>query len=85
MSTMKLLPLSTATRLRQMMKRMPCEFGFNKVSFASVGAFMKGKTWVQCYGTLVPDEMKVGKVVSFNKSEPASFICHLLLPKQQQR
>ncbi|XP_077556947.1 uncharacterized protein LOC144170810 [Haemaphysalis longicornis] len=68
MSKMKLLPLPTTTRLRQMMKGMPCEFGFNKVSLASVGAFMKGKTGVQCYGTLVLDEMKVREVVSFNKS-----------------
>lgn len=52
MSKMKLLPLPNATRLRQMMKGMPCEFGFNKVSFATVAVFMKGKAGVQCYGTL---------------------------------
>ncbi|KAH8009997.1 hypothetical protein HPB51_024347 [Rhipicephalus microplus] len=68
MSKMKLMPLPTTTRLRQMMKGMPCEFGFNKVSLDSIGAFMKNKAGVQCYGTLVLDEMKVREVVAFNKS-----------------
>ncbi|KAH7944680.1 hypothetical protein HPB51_028598 [Rhipicephalus microplus] len=65
---MKLMPLPTTTRLRQMMKGMPCEFGFNKVSLDSIGAFMKNKAGVQCYGTLVLDEMMVREVVAFNKS-----------------
>ncbi|KAH8026918.1 hypothetical protein HPB51_000139 [Rhipicephalus microplus] len=68
MSKMKLMPLPTTTRLRQMMKVMPCEFGFNKVSLDSIGAFIKNKAGVQCYGTLVLDEMKVREVVAFNKS-----------------
>ncbi|KAH8025801.1 hypothetical protein HPB51_012123 [Rhipicephalus microplus] len=65
---MKLMPLPTTTRLRQMMKGMPCEFGFNKVSLDSIGALMKNKAGVQCYGTLVLDAMKVREVVAFNKS-----------------
>ncbi|KAH8008928.1 hypothetical protein HPB51_007593 [Rhipicephalus microplus] len=68
MSKMKLMPLPTTTRLRQMMIGMPCEFGFNKVSLDSIGAFMKNKAGVQCYGTLVLDEMKVREMVAFNKS-----------------
>ncbi|XP_072141070.1 uncharacterized protein [Dermacentor andersoni] len=68
MTKMKLMPLPTVTRLRQMMNGMPCEFGFNKVSLASVGAFMKNRTGVQCYGALILDEMKVREVVAFNKS-----------------
>ncbi|KAH7974705.1 hypothetical protein HPB49_018358 [Dermacentor silvarum] len=51
-----------------MMKGMPREFGFNKVSLASDGAFMKNRTEVQCYGTMILDEMKVREVVAFNKS-----------------
>lgn len=68
MSKMKLMPLPTTTRLRQMMKGMPREFCFNKVSLESIGAFMKNKAGVQCYGTLIPDEMKVREVLAFNKS-----------------
>ncbi|KAH8018434.1 hypothetical protein HPB51_007343 [Rhipicephalus microplus] len=59
MSRMKILPLPTSTRLRQIIRGMPCEFGFNKLSLSSIGAFMKTMKGVQCYGTLVIDEMKL--------------------------
>lgn len=67
MSRMKILPLPTSTRLRQIIRGMPCEFGFNKLSLSSIGAFMKTMKGVQCYGTLVIDEMKVRQAVAFNR------------------
>lgn len=67
MSKMNLLPLPTSSRLKQIIKGMPCEFGFNKVSLASIGAFMQQEQGVRCYGTLILDEMKVRRTVKFNK------------------
>lgn len=45
---------------------MPCEFGFNKLSLSSIGAFTK-EGGVRCSGTLILDEMKVRRAVTFNK------------------
>ncbi|KAH9364651.1 hypothetical protein HPB48_018459 [Haemaphysalis longicornis] len=63
---MNLLPLPTSSRLKQIIKGMPCEFGFNKVSLPSIGAFMQQEQGVRCYGTLILDEMKVRRTVKFN-------------------
>ncbi|KAH9372024.1 hypothetical protein HPB48_016263 [Haemaphysalis longicornis] len=64
---MNLLSLSTSSWLKQIIKGMPCEFGFNKVLLASIGAFMKQEQSVRCYGTLILDEMGVRRTVKFNK------------------
>lgn len=62
------MPLPTPTRLRQTMKGIPCEFSFNKLSLASVGACMKSRTGVQSYETPTLGGKKVREVVAFNKS-----------------
>lgn len=66
MTAMNLLPLPTTSRLRQIIKRVPCQFGFNKVALSSIETFLVGKTGHQCFGTLILDKMKVRRAVSFN-------------------
>lgn len=63
---MGLLPLPSATRLKQIIKGAPCEFGFNQLALTSIRAQFADLKGRMCYGTLILDEMKVRKAVSLN-------------------
>ncbi|KAG0411978.1 hypothetical protein HPB47_010892 [Ixodes persulcatus] len=65
---MNLLPLPSVSRLQKMLKDAPCQFGFNRLSLVSIAAQLDNKKPLECYGTLLLDEMKVRKALVFNKS-----------------
>lgn len=69
LTKMKILPLPSMNRLRQILKGMPCRFGFNNTALECIGSQMKGKQGYSCYGTLILDEMKVRKAVAFDESK----------------
>ncbi|KAH8024696.1 hypothetical protein HPB51_000581 [Rhipicephalus microplus] len=56
---------------------MTCEFGLNKLSFASAGAFIKTMKGVHRYDTLVIDKMKVRQAVASNRNVQNKWFCKL--------
>lgn len=68
MNNMKVLPLSSIERLRQILSGMPCQFGFSKTALESIGNQVKRKRGFHCYGSLILDEMKVCQTVDFHQA-----------------
>ncbi|KAG0443013.1 hypothetical protein HPB47_015378 [Ixodes persulcatus] len=69
---MNLLPLPSVSRLQKMLKDAPCQFGFNRLSLVSIAAPPDNKKPLECYGTLLLDEMKLDGLVDYGEEGTTS-------------
>lgn len=60
------LPLPTCHQLNQVISGVPCEHGYNHVVLQTLEAFLQTSVMLE-YGTIVLDEIKLGKGVEVNK------------------
>lgn len=65
---MQLLPLPSKARLRQIIKGIPCKYGFNQVALNSIKGHFSDKSHLRQQGVLLLDEVKLKQGVSFNKA-----------------
>lgn len=65
---MQLLPLPSKARLRQIIKGIPCKYGFNQVALSSIKGHFSDKSHLRRQGVLLLDEVKLKQGVSFNKA-----------------
>lgn len=65
---MQLLPLPSKARLRQIIKGIPCKYGFNQVALNSIKGHFCDKSHLRRLGVLLLDEVKLKQGISFNKT-----------------
>ncbi|KAH9379298.1 hypothetical protein HPB48_004499 [Haemaphysalis longicornis] len=65
---MKVLPLPSASRLVQLLRALPCEYGLNKFALESIKVHMTGKPDHHTYGTVIIDEVKLRETTEFNRA-----------------
>ncbi|KAG0422680.1 hypothetical protein HPB47_001513 [Ixodes persulcatus] len=65
---LKMLPLPSMSRLTQILKGIPCKYGFNAISLEAIQKQMHNKAQHQTFGTLILDEIKLKQWYDFNKS-----------------
>ncbi|KAH9378651.1 hypothetical protein HPB48_014518 [Haemaphysalis longicornis] len=65
---MQLLPLPSKTRLRQVIKGIPCKYGFHQVGLNSMKGHFSDKSHLRRQGVLLLHEIKLKQGVSFNKA-----------------
>lgn len=68
LSDLKMLPLPSMSRLLQILKGIPCKYGFNVVSLEAIQKQMHNKAQHLTLGTLILDEIKLKQMFDFNKS-----------------
>nr|XP_037275566.1 uncharacterized protein LOC119168265 [Rhipicephalus microplus] len=66
-SEMKMLPLPSLSRLAQILKGLPCKYGFNPVCLEAIQKQFHGKADEQRLGSLILDEIKLRQAYDFNK------------------
>ncbi|KAH8020367.1 hypothetical protein HPB51_001000 [Rhipicephalus microplus] len=64
---MKMLPLPSLSRLAQILKGLPCKYGFNPVCLEAIQKQFHGKADEQRLGSLILDEIKLRQAYDFNK------------------
>ncbi|KAH8033008.1 hypothetical protein HPB51_004932 [Rhipicephalus microplus] len=67
-SDMKMLPLPSMSRLTQILKGIPCKYGFNPICLEAIAKQFDKKTDNQRFGSLILDEIKLRQAYDFNKS-----------------
>jgi len=64
----KILPLPHPDRIRQMLSSTSCRFGFNEVALDAIKNELANRPPEKRWGTLIWDEMKIKRDISWNKS-----------------
>ncbi|KAH8036638.1 hypothetical protein HPB51_002692 [Rhipicephalus microplus] len=62
-----MLPLPSLSRLAQILKGLPCKYGFNPVCLEAIQKQFHGKADEQRLGSLILDEIKLRQAYDFNK------------------
>lgn len=65
---MKVLPLPSPSRLVQLLRGLPCDYGLNKFARESIKNHMAGKPDHHTYGCLIIDEIKLREGTEYNRS-----------------
>lgn len=68
LSSMRALPLPSTSRLVQLLKGLPCEYGLNKFALESIQLQMTSKPDNQTYGCIIIDEVKLRETTEFNRT-----------------
>ncbi|KAH9379295.1 hypothetical protein HPB48_006995 [Haemaphysalis longicornis] len=68
LSDMKVVPLPSASRLVQLLRGLPCEYGLNKFALESIKVHMTGKPDHHTYGTVIIDEVKLRETTEYNRA-----------------
>lgn len=67
LSDMKILPLPSASRLVQLLRGLPCQYGLNKFALESIKLHMAEKPEHHTYGCVIIDEVKLRETTEFNR------------------